>query len=1434
MNKYQYGGAGNLKMSELYKELTEQTTAKDSLRAVATKLNEFMGETDNLTQDSAAAVVKILKSNNLLMMNIKLLDILVSQGDRIALSTRGSTLIRNFPNNALDCLTANPPKFGGDAERNDRYALLTTVTDPDRDGSYLTLAKKELRHRLARGERDICGPPMKPGNIYSDPPNTSAIDLDWLFKPLDLDPRVGAGIVATAGDIRNIKNVSDILMKLFDNAKNSTGGAGVMVGFDNRGAGTGLTADRYIELIGILNDLRGFVLLYNLIVDLKDAGTDTELLKRINEMVIPPTTFAGVYAIGDVNEKLYRHCFYEQVDLFVSDYVTKKSAGTARQRNAYIVSEHFDEMYNNWDNGTLPATHPGIITKVALWELILNAADPTAARVPVVKALLNISDADPAAWTNKIGTIYAPNAVKENFIEEIFTNFKCSDSAVHKMLFLFLFSFGQKARMTDVEITLGPAVPAEPDQLTAYQLIHFGPMFEKLKLELDDRMKIADAVFKADETRKSDEITRCLSSIGQSYGAGSSGVPASTQAVALQAVQNNLKTGQTLTDEKNELLLATVKNESSGEVPVPQGMETLDILNSTYEEYINFTSISTDESSYAIIEPFVNSINKALYDAHNADVIVLKNPKEVAKIVKNDPTFKNGFSNRGTSRRLREYNKESRHITIQLKNDANDYDSLPGEKDMYDEFKLEDPNFERLSKFTLQLFGEIGENPTNIRDYFQNLGDTSVKKTAASFEITYIVESQYSMLNPAKIKRTKKLVERIRDAMRRKPTVELRDFGGAYNIYVLDREHAFWAPTGTGKNVITKSQKTGDEIIWVPDATVWKERSGSATVPGSASSTADFVSYLNQRAPLPHAAWYFGADSDDGLISPFCIGTDLGIFKACTIEAPCFLEKINETPVRNREAVAWNRVLEGISSVHTRINVLAPPRFTFSHSGASQAGGSPHWHDTVLSRPHSNPLTEVPTEPKMNDTWSDITVSSEQKDIVRNLSEYTINSRFERVPAAAKLIQKNKQLQKSMRIMRAKMFGVKDTPEGNDPSSNSTEQNTDSENVKKLKAELEAQKQAQATAIATQNTQALAAAQRQATQLQSQINQQTRQNQNTGRPNQNTGQPNQNTGRPNQNTGQSNIRPAQQGPSSAQSNIRSSQQGPSSAQSNIRSSQQPGKEVGQRSGVQPGENPSQPGEKPEQGPSFIERLLGSSGDIDKQKEELKTEKDDLEKQKEEEIKMKDQMAKAEAVQKKAEIAEKEEDIPANLFKQLYDKSSPEYVKVKEMMIAQIKLIHKYNLLKQESFGLMLDNSKYGTLEEENTRQKELIRDLENKIFNIIQQILGAKGSNKGSNKLNKDLLSYINDLKSSDSDGSLVDTSKYLELINTANNSSKNKTLKKYKHKQPVNSKKKKSIAKRNNTKKTPMKYIKKRTPKKSKFIGAKKGRRTPIKPKNI
>ena len=104
-------------------------------------------------------------------------------------------------------------------------------------------------------------------------------------------------------------------------------------------------------------------------------------------------------------------------------------------------------------------------------------------------------------------------------------------------------------------------------------------------------------------------------------------------------------------------------------------------------------------------------------------------------------------------------------------------------------------------------------------------------------------------------------------------------------------------------------------------------------------------------------------------------------------------------------------------------------------------------------------------------------------------------------------------------------------------------------------------------------------------------------------------------------------------------------------------------------------------------------------------------------------------------------------------------------------------MHKYNLLKQESFKLMLENSKYENIEMEYNEQKEIIKDLEDKIFKIIQKILESKTSNKNLNKLNDDLLGYINDIKINDPDNSLVDTSRYLDLIASFKKSTDNKTL---------------------------------------------------------
>ena len=193
-----------------------------------------------------------------------------------------------------------------------------------------------------------------------------------------------------------------------------------------------------------------------------------------------------------------------------------------------------------------------------------------------------------------------------------------------------------------------------------------------------------------------------------------------------------------------------------------------------------------------------------------------------------------------------------------------------------------------------------------------------------------------------------------------------------------------------------------------------------------------------------------------------------------------------------------------------------------------------------------------------------------------------------------------------------------------------------------------------------------------------------------------------------------------------------------------------------------------------------------------------------------------------------EELKKEETIQTDLFKQLPDKSSPEYERVKKLMIEQIKLIHKYNLLKQETFQLMLENSKCEDLVEENREQKEQIKDLENKIFSIIQQILSSKTSNRGLNKLNRDLLSYIDDLKSTNPDGSLVDTEKYLDLIQSFKSSSSKKTLKKVQKKKSTN----KTSDKDEKKKKTPNKLRKKFSPKKKIQKSPNKPKKTPTKPK--
>jgi len=1448
MNNYQYGGAEKLNMSAVYKELTDKDSAKDSLRAVATKLNKFEMNTHDLTPGSISALVKILKSNNLLMMNIKLLDILVSQRDG-ALSNHMVEMMRDFPNNAWPNLT--------DAALPDDTARQNTFGAAGSLAERLVLEKNRQRQRIAVGDRKV--PEAGHGtNIYTEAANGDTVNINWLLPHIDLFTNPAQRVEAFDSN----KFDSKMLNNLFDNAKNAGGTSGVMRGIETlRPASTGLDAGRYIELIGILNDLRGFVLLYNLIVDLKDPDKNADLLKRIKEMVIPPTDHTGVYAaIEDVNEKLYRHCFYEQVDLFAIDYVTKKSAVLAPGRNTYTVSEHFNKMYDAWTNDPPTIPHQGIISKDTLWKLIRDAcqvpATLTPERISVVKKLFNISDA--AAWASKAETIMGPLVEPMDFIEEIFINFNCSDSADYKMLFLFLFSFGRNARMREERITLGDA-PVGDDQLTDYQLRYLDPMFEKLKLELDARMKIADAVFKADENRNSDAITQCLSSIGQSYGAaGSSGVD--DDGTGDDEVKDGRKDRENLSDD-----------DSSGEVSGP--LRKLKILNTFFEEYLSFTSLPTDESSYDVIESFVKNIYKALYDADKSGVIELKNPTEVSEIVKNDPRSKNGFSNKGTTMRLREYNKKARHITIRLvaMDSDNDYSKLPGHKSMYDTLKGD--NFELLSEFTLQLFKNINLKPTVITEYFQNLGDTEIKQTKEFFQITYIVESQYSMLNLTKIGQTRELVERLRDDLTRKGKVNLEELGGEYAITVLGREQkGEWYDKGSGENVITDSQLVGDGVIFkiedkhaqITDRAVAKDvlekfveavqlaaANGAGEAPPAAISLlAEFLNLFAVVGLGDPTNWILARKNDAGNVvdkSYLYFNEKLEehpsfkILKGkCLSDNPCVLEKINDKSLYDNGQWPENgkislTKLQLIISEFPQALVSGsgelPFRFTFRPLKSTTGGGIGRGMHSLLyggagtedgddSVPEE---TEDPAKSKMHGTWENITTSSKQKKLLRNLSEYTISPDYINKRAAKELIQQNKVLKDKMVSRRAKMFGISNEPnpsDQNDQGDGDGTNNTESDEMKKIKEELKKQRELQAKALESQNKKALLDAQNQSTQLQQKLNQLANRTTNTTsgqqvRPSQTPAAPS--SARPGQ------PPPARPGPPSP---ARPGQQPVKPGQQPVKPGKQP---------VKPNEKssesdlPNESGQPEKKEPSFMDRLFSSSSDKDKEKDDFQKEKEDFQKEKE---KQQEDEQKKKEMEERMEKLKKEEVIQTDLFKQLPHKSSPEYEKVKKLMIEQIKLIHKYNLLRQESFQLMLENSKYENLEYENKEQKELIKDLENKMFSIIQQILSSKTSNKNLNKLNSDLLSYIDDLKSNDPDGSLVDTDKYIELIESFKSSTKKRTLKKQKRlSNKKKGEKKKRTLKKLRQKLTPKK-IKKKTPTKSKKIT--KVKRTPTKSKNF
>ena len=112
--------------------------------------------------------------------------------------------------------------------------------------------------------------------------------------------------------------------------------------------------------------------------------------------------------------------------------------------------------------------------------------------------------------------------------------------------------------------------------------------------------------------------------------------------------------------------------------------------------------------------------------------------------------------------------------------------------------------------------------------------------------------------------------------------------------------------------------------------------------------------------------------------------------------------------------------------------------------------------------------------------------------------------------------------------------------------------------------------------------------------------------------------------------------------------------------------------------------------------------------------------------------------------------ETHKDVIVDLFRQkedgVLDLSDKE---LEQLLIEQIKMTHKYELLKKQWFYLAKQNP--SKLERENKENKERIKFLEDKVFNILTQVISNNGRSNSSKsslrRLNSKLLGYVNEMR---------------------------------------------------------------------------------------